>query len=154
FSTVGKPRGRGKIQRFFASLSQVVLSRLKGSGRPGKQRPALLALADLSRELESYLVDEYLVSPRLARLRRRAGKRAGFFPKCRNRWRSLICYCSRCPKRRRVRSDGIHFLGMRYIDPMLAAYVGEEVLLRYDPRDMAEIRIFHEDRFLYHAICQ
>jgi putative transposase len=58
------------------------------------------------------------------------------------------------PKTRRVRPDGIHFLGMRYIDPTLAAYVGEEVLLRYDPRDMAEIRIFHKDRFLCRPICQ
>ena len=44
------------------------------------------------------------------------------------------------PRTRRVRPDGIHFMGMRYIDPTLAAYVGEEVLLRYDPRDMAEVR--------------
>ena len=32
--------------------------------------------------------------------------------------------------------------------PVLAAYVGESVVIRYDPRDMAEIRIFHRDRFL------
>jgi putative transposase len=43
---------------------------------------------------------------------------------------------------------------MRYIDPTLAAYVGEEVLVRYDPRDMAELRIFHKDLFLCRAICQ
>jgi putative transposase len=43
---------------------------------------------------------------------------------------------------------------MRYIDPTLAAYVGEEVLLRYDPRDMAEIRVFHRDTFLCRAVCQ
>jgi transposase InsO family protein len=30
FSTVGKPRGRGKIERFFASLAQVFLCRLPG----------------------------------------------------------------------------------------------------------------------------
>jgi putative transposase len=36
-----------------------------------------------------------------------------------------------------VHQDGIRFLGMRYIDPTLAAYVGEGVLLRYDPRDVA-----------------
>jgi putative transposase len=48
-------------------------------------------------------------------------------------------------------------MGMRYIDPTLAAYVGEEVVLRYDPRDMAEIRLFYHDRFhrfLCRAICQ
>ena len=156
FSTVGKPRGRGKIERFFASLSQVFLSRLKGPGRPGKQRPALLALAELSRELESYLVDEYLVSPhsttgQAPQTRWEAG---GFLPQMPESLEKLDLLLLTVPKTRRVRSDGIHFLGMRYIDPTLAAYVGEEVLLRYDPRDMAEIRIFHEDRFLCRAICQ
>jgi putative transposase len=44
-------------------------------------------------------------------------------------------------------------MGFRYIDPTLAAYVREEVLLRYDPRDMAEVRVFYQDRFLCRAIC-
>jgi len=35
----------------------------------------------------------------------------------------------------------------------LAAYVGETVTLRFDPRDMAEIRVFHNDRFLCQAVC-
>ena len=30
FSTAGKPRGRGKIERFFETLTQVFLSRLPG----------------------------------------------------------------------------------------------------------------------------
>jgi putative transposase len=54
---------------------------------------------------------------------------------------------------RKVHRDGIHFQGMRYIDPTLAAYVGEDVVLRYDPRDMAEVRLFHNRRFLCRAIC-
>src|SRR5436309_12435608 len=58
------------------------------------------------------------------------------------------------PRTRRVRPDGIHFMGMRYIDPTLAAYVGEEVLLRYDPRDMAEVRIFHKGSYVCRAVCQ
>jgi putative transposase len=56
-------------------------------------------------------------------------------------------------KSRKVRPDGIHFQGMRYLDLTLAAYVGESVIIRYDPRDMAEIRIFHDNRFLCRAIC-
>jgi len=58
------------------------------------------------------------------------------------------------PTTRKVHSDGIQFLGMRYIDPTLAAFVGEQVLLRYDPRDVAEVRVFHHDRFICRAICQ
>ena len=53
-----------------------------------------------------------------------------------------------------MRRDGIWFLGMRYLDTTLAAYVGESVILRYDPRDVAEIRVFYQDRFLCRAICQ
>ena len=39
------------------------------------------------------------------------------------------------------------------MDATLAAYVGESVTLRYDPRDVAEIRIFHKQQFLCRAIC-
>jgi len=56
-------------------------------------------------------------------------------------------------KSRKVRQDGIHFQGLRYLDLTLAAYVGEQVIIRYDPRDMAEIRVFHDHRFLCRAIC-
>lgn len=56
-------------------------------------------------------------------------------------------------KPRKVHPDGIHFQGLRYLDPTLAAYVQEAVTIRYDPRDLAEIRVFHRDRFLCRAIC-
>ncbi|GHO50286.1 Mu transposase C-terminal domain-containing protein [Ktedonospora formicarum] len=36
-------------------------------------------------------------------------------------------------RKRRVQQSGIAFEGYTYIDPMLAAYVGEEVQIRYDP---------------------
>jgi putative transposase len=39
------------------------------------------------------------------------------------------------------------------VAPTLAAYVGETVTLRYDPRDVAEIRVFHQQCFLCRAIC-
>ena len=56
-------------------------------------------------------------------------------------------------KSRLIRRDGIHFQGLRYMEPTLAAYVGEAVTIRYDPRDITEIRVFHRDRFLCRAIC-
>ena len=56
-------------------------------------------------------------------------------------------------KMRKIQADGVRFQGMRYIDPTLAAYVGESVVLRYDPRDMAEVRLFHQGKFLCRAIC-
>ncbi len=53
---------------------------------------------------------------------------------------------------RKVRRDGIHFQSFRYLSLTLAAYVGEDVTIRYDPRDMGEIRVFYEDKFLCRAI--
>jgi putative transposase len=40
------------------------------------------------------------------------------------------------------------------MDIALAAYVGEDVVIRYDPRDMAEIRVYHNNAFLCRAVCQ
>ncbi len=156
FSAVGKPRGRGKIERFFASLSQVFLSRLPGYARSETQRQAVLTLPELSRHIEAYLIDEYLVTPHgttglAPKARWEAG---GFLPQMPESLEKLDLLLLTVPKTRFVRPDGIHFSGMRYIDPTLAAYVGEEVLLRYDPRDMAEIRVFHRDTFLCRAVCQ
>ena len=56
-------------------------------------------------------------------------------------------------KTRRVQQDDIRFQRHRYLDPTLAAYVKEDVLIRYDPADMAKIRVFYQDRFLCRAIC-
>src|SRR5262249_6275180 len=78
----------------------------------------------------------------------------GFLPQMPASLEQLDLLLLTVPKMRKVHSDGLQFRGLRYIDPTLAAYVGESVLLRYDPRDMAEVRVFHHDRFLCRAICQ
>ena len=36
----------------------------------------------------------------------------------------------------------------------LSVVVGESVTVRYDPRDMAEIRVFYQHCFLCRAVCQ
>jgi putative transposase len=53
-----------------------------------------------------------------------------------------------------VRRDGIHFEGLRYTRPTLAGYVREPVTIRYDPRDLSEVRVFHRDRFLCRAVSE
>ncbi|PSR66443.1 hypothetical protein C8258_19865 [Nocardia sp. MDA0666] len=53
---------------------------------------------------------------------------------------------------RLMHRDGIHFQGLRYLHPALAAYVRESVTVRYDPRDITEIRVFHKNRYLCKAV--
>jgi putative transposase len=36
----------------------------------------------------------------------------------------------------------------------MASYVGEAVTIRYDPRDLSEIRVFHRNKFLCRAVSE
>jgi putative transposase len=134
----------------------MLLSRLPGYAPAGTPPAAVLTLAGLVGELEPYLVNEYHVappSPTGVAPQARWGA-SGFLPRMPDSLEQLDLLLLTVARTRRVRPDGIRFQGMRYIDPTLAAYVGEDVLLRYDPRDVAEVRIFYEGRFLCRAVCQ
>jgi putative transposase len=155
-SGVGQPRGRGKIERFFETVTQVLLSRLPGYAPAGTPPAAVLTLGGLDAELERSLVGDYHLASHsetgvAPQERWGAG---GFLPRMPDSLEQLDLLLLTVAKARRVHRDGIRFSGMRYIDPTLAAYVGEEVVLRYDPRDVAEIRVFHQGRFVCRAVCQ
>jgi putative transposase len=155
-SGVARPRGRGKIERFFETITQVLLSRLPGYAPTGTPPVAVLTLAELVVELERFLVGDYHVachSETGVAPQERWGA-GGFLPRMPESLEQLDLLLLTVPKTRRVHAHGIRFSGLRYIDPTLAAYVGEEVMLRYDPRDVAEVRVFHEGCFVCRAVCQ
>jgi putative transposase len=79
-------------------------------------------------------------------------ERGAFLPRMPDSLEQLDLLLVNIARTRVIHSDGVHFSGYRYIDPTLGAFVGESVTLRYDPRDMAEIRLFHRDKFLCRAI--
>lgn len=156
FSAVGKPRGRGKIERIFGTINQMFLSRLPGYSPAAANARAVLTLSDLTRELEGYLIREYNVTPHSTTKQSPNARweSGGFVPQMPASLEQLDLLLLTVAKERRIQQDGIQFMGMRYIDPTLAAYVGEKVILRFDPRDVAEIRVFYRDKFLCRAICQ
>lgn len=157
FSGVGRPRGRGKIERFFETITQMLLSRLPGYAPSGTgPQPPKLTLSELDREVEAYLIHEYHLAPHgttgiAPQARWEAG---GFLPQMPPSLEQLDLLLLTVAKTRRIHQDGIRFQGLRYIDLNLAAFVGEEVMIRYDPRDLAEIRVYHQNRFLCRAVCQ
>lgn len=51
-----------------------------------------------------------------------------------------------------MQRDGIRFQGLHYQSPTLAGYVGKTMTIRYDPRDITEIRVFHNDQFVCKAV--
>lgn len=157
FSIPGKPRGRGRIERFFSTVNGMFLCELEGyapAGAPVRGKPTL-TLADFDARFRSFLLDVYhrrecaeTKTPPIERW-----EANGFLPRMPESMEQLDLLLVQVARARQVRADGIHFQGLRYISTTLAAYVGESVTLRIDPRDMGEIRVFHKDRFLCRAVC-
>ena len=156
FSEPGMPRGRGKIERFFRTVNQRLLCGLPGytpAGPPPAQ--AVLTVSAFEAELQRFILDQYHQEPHseTGEPPQARWEGGGFLPRLPESLEQLDLLLLTVAKSRKVRPDGIHFQGLRYLDLTLAAYVGESVIIRYDPRDMAEIRIFHDQRFLCRAIC-
>ncbi|EOP90040.1 hypothetical protein IGM_02229 [Bacillus cereus HuB4-4] len=76
----------------------------------------------------------------------------GFLPNMPESLQSLDLLLLSSAKPRKIHSDGIHFLGLKYMHTNLSAFVGEDVMVRYDPRDIAEIRVFYKGTYLCTAI--
>lgn len=157
FSRPGHPRGRGRIERFFATLNQRLLADLPGYAPAGQaHRPPALTLAAFEQTLRQFLLEVYHQEPHSAtgsapQARWEAG---GFLPQLPDSLEHLDLLLLTVARPRIVHQDGIRFQAFRYIDPTLAAYVGEAVTIRYDPRDLAEIRVYHAEHFLCRAVCQ
>lgn len=153
FSSIGIPRGRGKIERFFQTINQVFLEGLPGYIE-NNCNEKLLTIQEFKEKLHSFLINEYnqtnhssiKVSPI------KKWSEQSFLPNMPNSLEELDLLLLEIPKNRKVHSDGIHFQGLRYTNPNLSAFVGEPVLIRYTPNDLAEIRVFYKNKFLCNAI--
>ncbi len=139
-------------------MNQLLLARLPGYAPAGfaTQVTPVLDLQGFTRAFEHFVLHEYHQTPHSAtsippQARWSAN---GFLPQMPVSLEQLDLLLLTVAKSRRVHQDGLRFQSLRYIDPTLAAYVGEDVIIRYDPRDMAEIRVYYQERFLCRAVCQ
>jgi putative transposase len=158
FSLPGQPRGRGKVERIFGTINQMCLPALPGyapRGTPDRAGQARLTLAELDQAIGTFIREIYNLTPHgetgLAPQQR--WEAGAFIPRMPDSLEQLDLLLLTVAKRRKIHPDGIHFQGLRYLDPVLAAYVGDNAVIRYDPRDMAEIRVFTAAGFLCRAIC-
>ncbi len=157
FSETGEPRGRGKVERFFRSVEQLLLQGLPGYAPKGARAvEAKLTLPEFEQRFRTWLLEDYhhRVHSETKCKPAERWETGGFVPRMPTSAEQLDLLLLTVAKTRLVHQDGIRFQGHRYLDPTLAAYVKEEVLIRFDPADLAEIRVFYQDRFLCRAICQ
>ena len=157
-SAPGRPRGRGKVERLFGTITTELLPTLPGyipprnHGRP-VTAPAL-TLSELDAAVGRYIVETYQrrIHPETGQPPVDRWTAGDWLPRMPESLDELDLLLLTVSTPRKVQRDGIHCHGLRYFSITLAAYVGEPVTVRYDPRDLAEIRVYHHDEFLCRAV--
>lgn len=159
-STVGRPQGRGKVERFFGTINTELLPTLPGHlptlpGHlaAGAEPVPTLRLPELDYAIRSFISTynarthrEIKTSPHDAWI----GE--GWLPRLPESLEALDGLLLTVPASRIVQRDGVHFLGQRYLAPTLVSFVGRPVTIRYDPRDVSGIRVFDHDTFICVAV--
>lgn len=155
YSTVARPQGRGKIERIFGSINTELLAELPGYLTKGQRRPEpVLTLSELDTAIGAFIAEDYhqRTHQEINTSPQQAWLDTGWLPRLPDSIDDLNLLLLSVAKPRIVHRDGIRFQGLRYVSPLLAAYVKEPVVIRYDPRDISEIRVFHKGAHICKAI--
>ncbi|MFE3557299.1 Mu transposase C-terminal domain-containing protein [Streptomyces sp. NPDC059193] len=162
FTKKGQPHGHGKIERLIGTFTVMCLPHLPGyapRGTPDRAGQAQLTLPQLDEQINRFIRTVYNRRPhsetrQAPQTRWEAG---AFIPRMPDSLEQLDLLLTTVATGRKIHTDGIHFLNLRYLDPVLADYVTETVTIRYDPRDITEIRVWLRttdgEKFLCRAIC-
>ena len=142
YSQVGQPRGRGKIERFFRTLNQKLVSDLSLITKKTNSETNI-TIKQLDQMIYQFIIEynnnlhsELKTSPI------KCWSKDGFLPNILDSLERLDLLLLTEAKPRKVLRDGIHFQGLRYFDLILAEYVGQKVIIRYTPSDITSIRVF------------
>lgn len=154
YSSVGRPQGRGKVERFFGTINTELLPHLPGKLSKGSPAPKpALTFAELDHAIGNFVAayndrvhSELGTSPKSAWIGN------GWMPRLPDNLEQLDGLLLTVPKSRVVQRDGIHFQGQRYVAPTLAPFVGRSITIRYDPRDLSEIRVYDHDTYICVAV--
>lgn len=154
-SQVARPQGRGKVERLFGTITRELLPDLPGHlVRSEPASPPQLTLAALDAAIADCIVGTY--HQRIhheTRAKPHDGWIAGgWLPRTPETLEALDLLLVMVATARVVHRDGIRFQGLRYFDPTLAGYVGQAVTVRFDPRDISQVRVFLRDEFLCRAV--
>lgn len=147
-----KPSDGGIVERPFGTLNSQLFSTMPGyvnsdtkKRSPKAEAEACLTLEALERLLVRYIVDHYnqAVDARMgnqSRIERWDAGRIGTLQLMSDR--DLDICLMRRERRTVYRSGYIQFANLVYQGEHLAAYAGESVILRYNPRDITTIYIY------------
>ena len=127
FSLPGAPRGRGKMERFFGTVKQMLIPELPGYAPKGSTNIVpQLSLPAFDTLFQEWLLDDYhqRAHSETGSAPQARWEAEGFLPRMPESLEQLDLLLLTVAKGRRVQQDGIHFQGRHYLDTTLAAYVG------------------------------
>lgn len=147
-----KPSDGGIVERPFGTFNREFFSSLPGytgsnvvERSPDAEKEACLTLMQLEQLLVRYLVDNYnqAIDTRMGDQSRIKRWEAGKIAQLSLLGERELDICLMRRERRTVyRSGYIQFANLTYLGEHLAAYAGESVIVRYDPRDITTIFIY------------
>jgi putative transposase len=147
-----KPSDGGIVERPFGTFNREFFSSLPGytgsnvvERSPDAEKEACLTLIQLEQLLVRYLVDNYnqRIDARMGDQSRIGRWEAGRIAQLSLLGERELDICLMCRERRTVyRSGYIQFANLTYLGEHLAAYAGESVIVRYNPRDITTIFIY------------
>jgi putative transposase len=163
-----KPSDGGIVERPFGTFNTQFFSTLPGhvssnveTRSPAAESEACLTLMQLEQMLVRYIVDHYnpAVDARMGdqtRIGRWEAGRIAQLPLLVDR--ELDLCLMRRDQRKVYRSGYVQFANLTYQGEHLAAYAGEDVILRYDPRDITTVLVYQvkgaKEEFLTRAHAQ
>lgn len=149
-----RPSDGGIVERPFGTFNTELLSGLPGyvssnvGDRSSKaESEACLTLQQFERLLVRYIVDNYnqSIDARMADQSRIGRWEAGRAAQLQLLGERELDICLMKRDRRRVyRSGYIQFASLTYLGEHLAAYAGESVIIRYNPRDITTIWVYEQ----------
>lgn len=150
------PQGKGKCERFYLTINEMLLSKLPGYAPAGSgDVKAVLTLEQLEKRFREWLISDYMVREHseIKMTPKERWEAFPFVPRMPESEDQLDLLLLTVAKTRRVRRDGIRFSGFRYFDVSLSGYIGEDVTIRYDPRDLGFIHVYSENSLVCRAAC-
>jgi putative transposase len=151
-----RPSEGGIVERFFGTLNESVLRALPGyTGSNVQQRPkeaeqdAQLTLRDIERIIVGFIVDKHnqALDARMGDQTRNQRWEAGLIGDPPLIAERELDICLMKTVRRTVHRGGIvTFENVTYKGEYLAGYAGKTVSIRYDPREITTIWIYHQEQ--------
>lgn len=151
-----KPQGGGKIERFFLTVNQMLMSELPGY-TPEGEPPATpgLTIQQLQAIFHHWVIDEYM-----HKVHTETGEKPfdrwsnhHLHPRLAPSLEALDVLLMTVPNPRTVQQDGIRIFNLRYEADELRGLVEKEVTVRYDPRDISEVLVYFDNALVCHAKC-